>query len=301
MGIARTARRSADRGRAPRAAAWLAAALAGLAAAAPTSSAASAQASISTNWAGYVAVPAAAGSHFDGISGSWTVPATTCRAGHEAFSAVWVGLGGYNEHSHALEQVGTDADCTRAGAASYRGWFELLPAGPVNLGLRVRPGDRMLASVSVAGQDVTLRIRDLTSGRRFQTTRRRPVIDASSAEWIVEAPSACVGQDTCAILPLADFGQVAFSSATASVGDRTGPIEDPGWLTGALELQQRTLGGRRGRAGVRVAPTRTLTLATPSPSSSPAGAFSVTWAQQTTTVEQPGSPATLPGFGGGAP
>jgi hypothetical protein len=262
---------------------------------------ASAQTSVSTNWAGYVAVPAGgAGSHFSGVSGSWTEPSTTCAAGHEALSAVWVGLGGYSEHSHALEQVGTDADCTRAGAARYRSWYELLPAAPVNLKMRVRPGDRMLASVTVAGQDVTLRIRDLTTGGRFQTTKRRALIDASSAEWIVEAPSACAGNDACEILPLADFGQVAFSNATATIGTHDGPIGDPEWLAGALELQQRSFSGFRGRAGVRMTPTRTVTLATPSASSVPAGAFSVTWAQQTTRVERP-SPPTLPGFGGGAP
>jgi hypothetical protein len=279
----------------------LAAALAPAASAALTAPAAFAQAGVSTNWAGYVAVPAAgAGAHFSGVSGSWTQPGATCSAGHEADSAVWVGLGGYSEHSQALEQIGTDADCTRAGAAAYRSWYELLPAGPVNLKMRIRPGDRLVASVTITGQDVTLRIADLTTGRHFQTTKRRALIDASSAEWIVEAPSACVGNGACEILPLADFGQVAFSSATARIGEHAGPIGDPDWPAGALELQQRTFSGFHGRAGVRAAPTRTVTLATPSASSAPAGAFSVTWAQQTTSVERP-SPPTLPGFGGGAP
>jgi hypothetical protein len=301
MEIARGVRQTVDRATAARVVLALTAALVPGAARALAAPVASAQTGVSTNWAGYVALPAGgSSSHFSGVSGSWTEPSTTCAAGHEALSAVWVGLGGYSEHSHALEQVGTDADCAPTGAALYRSWYELLPAAPVNLKLRIHPGDRMLASVTVAGQDVTLRIRDLTTGGHFQTTKRRALIDASSAEWIVEAPSACAGNDTCEILPLADFGQVAFSGATATVGAHTGPIEDPDWLTGELELQQRTFGGFRGHAGVRIAPTRTLTLATPSASSAPSGAFSVTWAQQTTRVERP-SPPTLPGFGGGAP
>jgi hypothetical protein len=281
MGILQGVRQRFARATAAKAVLALTAALVPGAALALAAPGASAQAGVSTNWAGYVAVP-------------------TCAAGHEALSAVWVGLGGYSEHSHALEQVGTDADCTRTGAALYRSWYELLPAAPVNLKMRIRPGDRMLASVTVAGQDVTLRIRDLTTGRRFQTTKRRALIDASSAEWIVEAPSACAGNDACEILPLADFGQVAFSNATATIGTHNGPIGDPEWLAGALELQQRSFSGFRGRAGVRMTPTRTVTLATPSASSVPAGAFSVTWAQQTTRIERP-SPPTLPGFGGGAP
>src|ERR1039458_4095296 len=73
--------------------------------------------SVSSNWAGYVALPSASvGSRFSSVSGSWTQPSATCSAGREAYSAVWVGLGGYRENARSLEQIGTGADCTRSGS-----------------------------------------------------------------------------------------------------------------------------------------------------------------------------------------
>lgn len=258
-------------------------------------------ASVSTNWAGYVAVPSASvGSRFSSVSGSWKQPSANCSAGRETYSAVWVGLGGYNEDARSLEQIGTDSDCARSGGASYSSWYELLPAEPVNLTLEVHPGDEISASVTVKNHDVTLRYRDLSTGARFTTTKRVSSIDVSSAEWIVEAPSACVSSETCEILPLTDFGDVAFSGATATARSHTGPIADPDWSSSAIELQQRVFDGVGGRAGARAQPARTLIIATPSPTSGSAGAFSVNWQEQSIQLEQPGVP-TLPGFGGGPP
>jgi len=256
---------------------------------------------VSTNWAGYVALPAARrGSRFSSVSGSWTQPTATCTPGHAAYSAVWVGLGGYNPGSRGLEQIGTDADCGASGHAVYDAWLELLPAAPVNLKLRVRPGDRLVASVTVKGHGVTLRINDLTTGRRSWKTLRSTHIDTSSAEWIVEAPSECTGASTCEPLPLTDFGEVLFSGATATAGAHTGPITDPRWSASALELQQRLAGAVRGIAGDRAAPTRTLTVAAPTASSAPYGAFSVSWQQQPVELERE-NPTTLPSSADGAP
>jgi hypothetical protein len=265
-----------------------------------TASPALAAASVSTNWAGYVALPSASvGARFSSVSGTWTQPSATCSAGRETYSATWIGLGGYAVHARALEQIGTDTDCTRSGSAVYSGWYELLPAGPVNLKLKVHAGDQMSASVTVKRHGVTLRIRDLSTGRRFSTTRRMTRIDTASAEWIVEAPSACVSSETCQILPLTDFGEVAFSAATATARAHTGPIADPDWSSLALELQQRSFGAVGGPAGTRAQPTRTLILATPSSPPSSAGAFSVSWREQSIQLEQPASPTTPPSSGGG--
>jgi Peptidase A4 family len=125
-------------------------------------------------------------------------------------------------------------------------------------------------------------------------------IDASSAEWIVEAPSACANARTCAILPLADFSQVAFTGATAEVGSHSGPVNDGAWVAVALELHQDAFSGHRGRARVRDTPLRTLTVAAPSASAAQSGAFSVSWQQSSQQLEA-ASPPTLPGFGGGPP
>ena len=166
------------------------------------SASANAAASVSSNWAGYAVVPSAGDrSAFSSISGSWTVPAATCSDRGDTYSAAWVGLGGFHESSHALEQIGTDADCSRSGGAVYSGWYELVPAAPITLKLKVHAGDAMVASVTVKDHDVTLRIRDLSTGKMFTRTRRVSRIDSSSAEWIVEAPSelpcraACLGSE----------------------------------------------------------------------------------------------------------
>lgn len=263
--------------------------------------AAGAATSVSTNWAGYVAVQSASGSsHFSSVSGTWTQPSATCSNGKAAYSAVWVGLDGYSESASALEQVGTDADCTRSGHASYSVWYELLPAGPVSVALKVRPEDKLSASVTVRASHVTLRIRNLSTGRRFSTTKRVSKIDASSAEWIVEAPSVCLTTSSCATLPLADFGTTLFSSATATARGHTGTIADADWTTSALELQQDASSGAGSSAALRNSSTRTLTVATPSAASAADGSFSVAWQQESVQSEQPAAP-TLPGFNGGPP
>ncbi len=256
---------------------------------------------MSNNWAGYVAsAPAASGSRFSSVSGVWQQPAASCTQGRESFSAVWVGLGGASEGAQALEQVGTDADCTRTGHAAYSTWFELLPAGPVSIPLEVRPGEQLAASVTVRGDDVTLRIRDLSTGQRLTTTRRASRIDTATAEWIVEAPSVCLTATRCRTLPLADFGSASFSSATATAGGHTGPIEDGGWTAAEFELRQGAEDIFAGRHGARAPLTASLVVATPSPASASAGSFSVSWHEQPLAVEEPSGP-TLPGFSAGAP
>jgi hypothetical protein len=212
---------------------------------------------------------------------------------------VWVGLGGYREGARALEQVGTDANCTRSGRPSYGAWFELLPADPVPVGLAVRPGDLLSASVTTRGRSVTLRLRNLTTGARFSTTRRYARPDVSTAEWIVEAPSTCESGGACTTLALANFGTVPFQSATATANGRTGTILDARWSATALELQQGSGAAAGGRPGLSVR-ARSLTRASPSAVAAPAGAFTVTWSERATGREPSDAP-TLPGFGAGSP
>jgi hypothetical protein len=257
--------------------------------------------SVSSNWAGYVALPSArVGSRFSSVSGSWTQPSATCSVGREAYSAVWVGLGGYRESARSLEQIGTDADCTRSGSPTYSSWYELLPAGPVELKFNVHPGDEMSASATVRAHEVTLRIRDLSSGARFTRTLRASSVDVSSAEWILEAPSACAGTSLCATLPLTNFGTVTFSSATATAHGHTGAVEDRNWSATALELRQGGGAPGGGPAASRNLSAGALAVATPSGASSSNGAFAVSWQEQPIQVEAPSVP-TLPSFNGGPP
>jgi hypothetical protein len=251
---------------------------------------------LSTNWAGYVVSPRHARA-FTSVSGTWTVPATTCTSGQSGYSAVWVGLGGYRQSSKRLEQVGSESDCDSRGRPVYAAWWEIVPAAPVSIQIGVHPGDTVSASATVAGHAVTLRLRDLTSGKRFSTTRRVSATDASTADWIVEAPSVCQSSGSCSTLALADFGTAAFASATATTAAGTAAAGDPGWNLTAVELVQEGAASAAAGRGARHAPARSVTTAVPSALAPGTGAFTVTRSQQGAEAAAPPAP-TLPGFGG---
>ena len=151
----------------------------------------------SSNWSGYVA----SGTQFSSISGSWVEPQAKCGSG-QGFSSFWVGLGGAGDESQALEQVGTEMDCSDTGSSSHHAWYELVPAAPVNLDLNISTGDHMTGKVTVDGTNVTVSLSNLTTGQSATKNLQMDRPDASSAEWIAEAPSQCDGTG-CQPLPLA--------------------------------------------------------------------------------------------------
>ncbi len=197
--------------------------------------AALADTSQSTNWAGYAVHRG--GVRFQRVSGSWTQPRAACTPGSPTYSAVWVGLGGYARSSRALEQIGTELDCNARGRAVSSAWYELVPSASHTTKLIVRPGDRVRASVAVSGRQVHLSLDDLTRHRSFTRTVRASVLDTSSAEWILEAPSLCAGSGVCQPLPLADFGATTIGTArTESASGHTGSIEDRHWDASEISL-----------------------------------------------------------------
>src|SRR4051794_4592539 len=136
-----------------------------LAAAAAAAPAAAAESSTSSNWAGYAVMRD--GVRFARASGAWTMPRVDCSTLDTRWSAVWVGLGGYDDDSPALEQIGTEADCDSSGRAQYSTWFELVPDVAHGAHLRVHPGDRLAASVTVMGHRARLRLSNRTTGHAF--------------------------------------------------------------------------------------------------------------------------------------
>jgi hypothetical protein len=209
-----------------------------LAASAPSALADTVQ---SSNWAGYAAHRA--GIRFKKVVAAWKQPNVNCSRYSPAYSAVWVGLGGYSASSDALEQIGTEVDCSPSGRSVSSAWYELVPAPSRSIGMRVNPGDAMFASVNVSGSRVTLVLQDETRHKSFRKALRVSPIDLSSAEWIVEAPSECVSADVCRTLPLADFGSASFTLAGAqSTSGHTGAISDHSWGTTKIKL---TPSGRR--------------------------------------------------------
>jgi len=221
---------------------------------------------VSQNWAGYVA----GGTQFSSVSGSWVQPTAKCGSGH-TYSAFWVGLGGSGSASSALEQTGTQADCSADGTTEYYAWYELVPAAPVKLDLAIKPGDHISAKVSVSGTNVTVSLSDQTTGQSTTKTLQMDSPDTSSAEWIAEAPSACDGSGSCQPLPLSDFGTVQFTSASATAGGHTGPISDSNWSAQAVAL------GGSGVSDVSYSSASGSAGASPSSLSSDGSSFSVAY------------------------
>src|SRR5579884_3224390 len=201
--------------------------------AAPVAAADPVAVSASANWAGYAAVGAPGGPAvvFTSATGTWRQVAVACSpADAGAAAAVWVGLGGYDLGSRAVEQIGTDA--------VYDAWYELVPGPRVKLALPVRPGDLVTASVSVVGTGLVLQLRNRTRNA-LVTERVTPAgpLDLSSAEWIAEAPSLCAA--SCRPLPLADFGAVTFSRIAAVGNHVAGTLTAPTWSAVPLRLVPR--------------------------------------------------------------
>lgn len=201
----------------------------------------------SLNWSGYAATNAT----FTDVKGSWIQPAATCN-GKSSYSSFWIGLDG--DSSSTVEQIGTEADCSK-GKPAYYAWWEMFPNVSHTIGnFPVTPGVRYTAEVQYAGgPNFTLR---LSGGGNtpFADTESLGLDPAlSSAEWIAEAPSACA--KTCRELPLTNFGTVSFSGASANGG----PINDSAWSFDPLTMI--TNGG--------------ATKATPSSLDSTGSAFSI--------------------------
>jgi len=109
--------------------------------------------------------------------------------------------------------------------------------------MNVWPGDLVAAAVLVNGHRVTVTVVDRTRGEVFARVVYAPSVDVSSADWIVEAPSNCVGSSSCSQLPLANFGTVPFSHARAvTTTGRAGRIANGRWQATRLMLSS---GGRQ--------------------------------------------------------
>jgi hypothetical protein len=243
---------------------------------------ATADSSDSSNWAGYAVHRS--GVHFTKVLGAWTQPHASCTSGSASYSSVWVGIGGFSASSSALEQIGTELDCGSNGRAASSVWYELVPSPSHTTKLIVHQGDRMQASVDVSGHEVTLRIDNLTRDRTFTKRVRVTVVDTTSAEWIVEAPSLCSSASSCRTLPLADFGATAITGARATTtSGHAGSIVDRRWTTSKITLAESGHGFVSGSDAGAV-------LAQPSVLSAANSAFTVTYSGGGSTTTGP-SPA----------
>jgi len=239
---------------------------------------AEADSSTSTNWSGYVAH--GGGVDFRYVAAQWTQPVANCTIDPTTYSAVWVGLGGYNLNSQALEQIGTEADCNANGQEVSSVWYELVPAPSTGVRMTVHPGDLMTARVSVVRHRVTLAVTDRTRRKSFVKTVVDSPLDLTSADWIVEAPSECNGNGTdCQALPLADFGAETFANAVArTTRGQRGSISSSHWGANAITLVP-------GGGGPQYTGYDTTTQGESSPSvlDGSGSSFTLTYAPQTIT------------------
>ncbi len=170
----------------------------------------------SHNWSGY----AATGGKYTSVTGTWTVPSlntsssSSSTGSNRGVGATWVGIGGTS--SRDLIQAGTQEMTDGQGRVSYSAWTELLPAASENVPLTISPGDSVTVTISEqsAGQWL-IDIKNNTTGKDYSTTVRYNS-SYSSAEWVVEAPSA--GRS---LLPLDNFGSIQFTDATATKDGKT--------------------------------------------------------------------------------
>ena len=196
----------------------------------------------------------------------------TCGTSGAAYSAFWVGLGGFATNATTLEQVGTESDCSESGVPTYFAWYEIVPAPSIRVNLKIHPGDTITSAVLVTGTTVLVEIKDRTRSVSF--TKRLATLanpDVSSAEWIAEAPSEC--EMRCQVLPLANFGTVAFTKIAAIANSHPGTLTDPAWAALPIQLVPHSsfhsfLGGPddASKAG-----------ATPGTSSTDGRTFTVSW------------------------
>ena len=214
----------------------------------------------SLNWAGYAVSTTTVGAVTD-VKGSFTIPTVSCNT-KNAFASFWVGIDGFN--SGTVEQTGVTANPCNTSLAphGYSAWFEFFPAAPVYASASLAPGETATAEVTFApSTGIFTTTITVKSGSTTVTTLTQSQTvsgaQATSAEWIAEAPSA--GK----ILPLANFGTVTFTSASATIGGTTGSISASFPSSTTNEIVMVTRGG--------------TVKAQPSALSSNGTSFSVTW------------------------
>ena len=187
----------------------------------------------SYNWSGY-ADTSTTTQFFTSVSGSWTTPSVSCTA-EDQLTSDWVGLDGLTDGT--VEQDGTIGWCFE-GTPVYFTWYEMYPAGTVEVGTSLQPGDQSTASVTQSAGNYTLKLTDSThSANSFTRTAKCATgtcLD-ESAEWISERPAFSVG-----ITPQAHYNAFTLSSGAQKHGTSTGKITYTGSTTYELTMIDAT-------------------------------------------------------------
>ena len=181
----------------------------------------------SLNWGGYIARQS--GARVVCVQARWTEPKLHCPTKGVRSVAIWVGIDGDRgaTTTRPLIQVGTAGEC-RGGVERHFAWHQLYPNQPYSrsFAAKVKPGDRIAASVVFRKREFVLTVVDLTTGVTSTISERAPKATRASAEWIVEAPTGdCPGH--CHQLTLPSFGPIRFTDAQARLGDTVDGVVGP--------------------------------------------------------------------------
>jgi hypothetical protein len=139
----------------------------------------------------------------------------------------------------------------------------------------VSPGDRITAAVAVEGHKVVLSMRNRTHGTRFSKVQTLgQELDATSAEWIAEAPERCNSAVACTAVPLTRFGGVTFTDIAATANAHPGTLSDSTWTATPIELIADAGNGSVFDSGDPLGPG---VGAVPGPLSADGRSFGVSW------------------------
>jgi hypothetical protein len=191
----------------------------------------------SPNWSGYV-TPEKKGVSYQATSTTFTVPASITCTSTDAASSFWAGLDGYSDST--VEQDGVEADCTNGSLALYA-WVETYPApeeeivSNTDVPAPVEPGDVVVSTVTEdSPTEYAFSMDDETQGWTVDAGMAMPAGSTGedqTSEVITEATTECASATSCTIMPLTNFGKVAYTSAsynnsrTAYTSSNTTPIE----------------------------------------------------------------------------
>lgn len=148
----------------------------------------------------------------------------------------------------------------------------------------------MSGKVTVSGITVTISLSDQTTGQSVTKSLQMSHPDTSSAEWIAEAPSTTSQPGVYQTLPLADFGKVTFTGASATSDGHTGSISDPNWSVQQVQLSTTgTVGDPAARGSFTPAGlagvSRSSSGASTSNVSSDGSSFSVSYTSSTSSAQ----------------
>jgi hypothetical protein len=215
---------------------------------------------------------------FTDVTGQWIQPKVMCSPGTPSSVAIWVGLGGYSSSSKELEQIGTSADCSESGKASYYVWYELLPADSVTvMSLKINPGDAITSVVKVNRKDVLVQVHDRTRDTWFTKHLSMPKLDLTSAEWIAEAPLQCGSSGICRQEALANFGSIDFTQSFATGNGVGATISSPSWTSTGVRLVPKTSGRVLGDRNASHMHSLAAAGANPSLLNDDGDGFSIAW------------------------